>query len=114
MRETLNRMPERHRLLRHPFVAGIQVTDLQTEKQLAAHTEDLSAYGCFVETITPFAMDTTVRLRVSRAGQHMVAQGKVAYSRPMAGMGIVFTSFEPGSLEILDNWLDILRKELQP
>jgi len=103
-------MPERHRTLRHPFVAGVQITDLETEKQISAHTEDISAYGCFIETLTPFPADTRVMLRITRSGQHMVAHGKVAYSRPKAGMGVVFLSFDPGNLETLDNWLDDLRK----
>jgi len=69
-------------------VAGIQLTDLSTEKQLAAHTEDLSVFGCFVETISPFEEGTKVRLRNLRHGVNFFAHGKVAYSRPEAGMGI--------------------------
>ncbi len=103
--------PGRHRTRSgFPFVAGIQVTDLQTEKQLAAHTEDLSLLGCFVETTTPFAEDTKVRLRISRGGLNFVAQGKVTYARPNDGMGIEFISVEPSSLTILDAWLADLRK----
>jgi PilZ domain len=105
----LDRMPETHRALRHPFVAGVHITDLQTEAKLAAHTEDISAYGCFIETIEPLAADTRIKMQITRNGQHMVADGKVAYSRPKAGMGVVFVSFEPGSLAILNKWLDDLR-----
>jgi PilZ domain len=105
----LDRMPETHRALRHPFVAGVHITDLQTETKLAAHTEDISAYGCFIETIEPLAADTRIRVQITRNGQHMVAHGKVAYSRPKAGMGVVFVSFEPGSLATLNKWLDDLR-----
>jgi hypothetical protein len=35
--------------------------------------------------------------------------GKVAYSRPGLGMGIQFLSIEPGSLPILESWLNMLR-----
>ena len=105
----LDRMLETHRALRHPFVAGVHITDLQTETKLAAHTEDISAYGCFVETIAPLAADTKIKVQITRDGQHMVAHGKVAYSRPKTGMGVVFVSFEPGSLAILNKWLDDLR-----
>jgi len=91
-------------------VAGIQLTDLSTEKLLAAHTEDLSVFGCFVETISPFDDGTKVRLRISYNGVNFFAQAKVAYSRPDAGMGIAFTSIEPSSLSILDAWLVELRK----
>jgi PilZ domain-containing protein len=101
---------ERHRAQRFPFVAGIQVTDVVTEKQLAAHTEDLSVFGCFVETAAPFPAGTKVRLRISHAGVNFMAQGKVAYARNDGGMGIAFTSIEPSSLPILDAWLASLRK----
>jgi len=101
---------ERHRAPRFPFVAGIQVTDLVTEKQLAAHIEDLSLFGCFVETVDPFPAGTKVRLRISYGGANVIAQATVAYSRDNGGMGIGFTSIEPTSLPILDAWLDYLRK----
>jgi len=103
-------MPQAHRTLRHPFVAGVHITDLETEKEISAHTEDISPFGCFIETITPFAADTRVKLRITRSGQHMVAHAKVAYSRPKAGMGVVFLSFESGNLDTLDPWLEDLRK----
>jgi hypothetical protein len=41
----------------------------------------------------------------------MVAQGRVVYSRANAGMGIVFVSFEEGSLAILEKSLEDLRKQ---
>jgi hypothetical protein len=80
------------------------------EKQLAAHTEDLSAFGCFVETLDPFPAGTKVRLRITHAGANLIAQGTVAYSRNNGGMGIAFTSIEPSGLSILDAWLDRLRQ----
>jgi hypothetical protein len=103
-------MPKTHRALRHPFVAGVQVIDVQTGKELAAHTEDISAYGCFIETFAPLPADTTVKLRITRGGQYMIAYGRIAYSRPKAGMGVVFMSFEPGGPAILEEWLDDLRR----
>jgi len=101
---------ERHRALRHSFVAGIEVTEVQTEKHFVARTKDLSIFGCFVETATPFPENTKVRLRISHGGVNFVTQGKVAYSRPNSGMGIAFTSIEPSSLPVLDAWLADLRK----
>jgi hypothetical protein len=83
---------------------------MATEKQVAAHTEDLSMFGCFVETTTPFPVGTKVRLRISHAGATFTGQGTVAYLRPNAGMGIAFTSIEPSSLPVLDIWLTNLRQ----
>jgi hypothetical protein len=91
-------------------VAGIDLTDLQSEKHLVAHTKDLTLFGCFVETASPFAESTKVRLKISHAGVTFMAIGKVAYSRPSSGMGIAFVTIEPSSLPILDAWLADLRK----
>jgi PilZ domain-containing protein len=101
---------ERHRAPRHSFVAGVDLTDLQSEKHLAAHIKNLNLLGCFVETLTPFPKGTKVRLKISHAGVNFTAIGKVAYSRPSSGMGIAFITIEPSSLPILDAWLVDLRK----
>ena len=90
---------------RHLFVAPVQLTDVQSEKQIAAHTKNLNLFGCFVETISPFPQGTKVRLRISRTGAHVIALGKVADSQPNAGMGIAFITIEPSSLPALDGWL---------
>lgn len=85
------------------------MTAIETEDHIAAHTEDLSLLGCFVETVTPFVEGTKVALRISHDGTIFNAQGRVAYARERAGMGIVFTSIEPSSVSILDAWLTELR-----
>ena len=83
---------------------------MQSEKHISGHTKDLSLFGCFVETVTPFPDGTKVRLRMSRGETHIVAQGRVTYSRPNSGMGIAFVLIEPSSLPVLDGWLANLRK----
>ena len=91
-------------------MAGIHLTDLQSEKHLAAHIENLNLLGCFVETVTPFPKGTKVRLQISHAGANFTAIGKVAYSRTKAGMGITFITIEPKNQEVLDLWLADLRR----
>ena len=91
-------------------MAGIDLTDLESERHLAAHIKDLNLLGCYVETVTPLPEGTKVRLNISHAGMNFSAIGKVAYSRPNSGMGIAFITIEPRSLEILDFWLANLRK----
>lgn len=87
----------------------IEVTDLQSESHVSAHTRDLSLFGCFVETPTPFVDGTKVRLRITRGGANVSGVGKVAYARPGKGMGVQFLSIEPSSLPTLEGWLDKLR-----
>jgi hypothetical protein len=101
---------ERHRAPRHQFMARIELTDMQSEKHVSGHTKDLSLFGCFAETVDSFPEGTKVRLTISRGETHLVAQGRVTYSRPSSGMGIAFTTVEPSSLPVLDGWLAGLRK----
>jgi hypothetical protein len=83
---------------------------MQSDKRLSAHTKDLSLFGCFVETVTPFPEGTKVRLRIPHGGTSFVAVGKVACSRTNSGMGITFTAVEPSSLPVIEAWLANLRK----
>jgi hypothetical protein len=62
----------------------------------------LNLFDCFVETDRPFARGTKVRIRISHNGTIFTAQGRVAYTRDRAGMGIIFTSVEPSNVSILD------------
>lgn len=86
------------------------MTALDSDAQVAAHIEDLSLFGCFVETVTPFIAGTKVSIRISHDGIVFMAQGRVAYAREFAGMGIAFTAIEASSVSILDDWLTELRK----
>jgi hypothetical protein len=98
-----------HRATRHPFVTDIAITNVSSEKQILARTADLSLFGCFVTTKTPFPRGTTVSIRISRGALHITALGRVAFSRTDEGMGIVFGKIEPSEQAILEKWLDQLR-----
>lgn len=99
-----------HRAPRHPFVAAIELTDIESEKHVGAHINNLSLFGCFVETPTPLPADTKVRVRMTHGGGVVVGMGRVVYCRPGSGMGIAFTGIEPNSLSILDGWLSSLKR----
>jgi PilZ domain len=83
---------------------------MQSEKHISGHTKDLSMFGCFAMTVDSFPEGTKVRLTISRGETHLVAQGRVTYSRLRSGMGISFTAIEPSSVSVLDVWLAGLRK----
>jgi hypothetical protein len=91
-------------------MARIELIDLQSEKHISGHTKDLSLFGCFAVTVDSFPEGAKVRLRISRGETHLVAQGRVTYSRPGSGMGIAFTTVEQSSLPVLDVWLAGFRK----
>lgn len=100
---------ERHRAPRYPFIATLELTDVESEKQLTARTRDLNLFGCFAESQETFPADTKVRLRILRSGLVASVLGKVVYVRPGSGMGIQFVTIEPNSLPIFEDWLASLR-----
>ena len=98
----------RPRELRLPFVAAIVITDLVSERQISAHTSNLSVHGCFVPTPTPLNLGVKVQITVVYAGAKVVASGRVASTRA-DGMGIAFTKLEQDDQAVLDRWISDLR-----
>jgi hypothetical protein len=99
---------EQHRAMRRPFAARAEVVDVESERQVMAHTGDLSVFGCFIETAAPFPQGTKIRIRINHHGCTFVALGYVSNSRP-TGMGIRFSTVEPVHQQTLENWLAQLR-----
>lgn len=101
--------PERPRARRYPFVAAIELTDLQSEAQLREKTRDLSVFGCHVHGCASLPAGARVRLRITHNGSSFAASGKVAYSRPNEGIGIFFSKIEANDQRTLEKWIAELR-----
>jgi hypothetical protein len=100
-------MPTEHRRAsRHLLGGTVEVTDLESEKEVVAVARNLSLFGCFVATVTPFGTGTKVRLRITHRGATFAAFGCVTYASAAAeGMGIAFGEIETKDRAILDTWL---------
>ena len=96
---------EHRRALRHLLGGTVEVTDLESEKQIATLARNLSLFGCFVATATPFVAGTKVRLRITHRGATFGALGWVAHTSVSEGMGIAFGEVEARDRAILDTWL---------
>ncbi|OLD80721.1 MAG: hypothetical protein AUF67_11020 [Acidobacteria bacterium 13_1_20CM_58_21] len=84
---------------------------MRSERLLTARTINLSLFGCYVYTSSPFPEDTKVSLRISHGGASFAAFGKVVHFKPNSGMGIAFAEIEPPRQAILEKWLASLRAE---
>jgi hypothetical protein len=60
---------------RCPFVADIEVTDMQSGAQIWGRVKDLSLSGCGENTVTPFAKGTRVRFKSLHGGGYLPALG---------------------------------------
>ena len=100
---------ERPRARRYPFVASVELVDLESALQLQARVTDLSLYGCGVTASKSLPAGTKLRVRIISRGDTFSALGKVAYATADGDMGIVFTRIEPNDQMILEKWISELR-----
>jgi PilZ domain len=98
---------ERRRALRFPFVASAEVLAGSAGTRLAARISDISAVGCYVDTINPLTDGTAVRVRILTQTQVFEARAMVVYAHTHLGMGLVFREVLPVSQDVLRNWLSV-------
>jgi len=95
---------ERPRARRYPFVASVDLVDMESETEIREQTTDLSVFGCQVNAQKPLAAGTKVRLRIIHRGAIFAALGQVVNVR-RNGMGLVFTKIEQKDQLVLEKWL---------
>src|SRR5260370_14906211 len=73
-------------------------------------TSDLSLFGCYIETMFPFPVDTPVELKL-QASAPLLILGKIVTSDPQVGNGIQFIKMLPEDIEELRAFLEAIEKE---
>ena len=91
---------------RYPFVAQVVVVDERSGARISARISDLSLAGCYVDTLNPFPLGTTVRLRIHKNDQIFDARASTASSHTGSGMGLLFGEMTPEQRSMLAGWLD--------
>lgn len=101
--------PARPRARRYALVANVELTELETEKQIHHLLSDLSLFGCRVTRGRMLSRGAKIRIRIMHGGTSFNAVGTVVHARVKSGMGIVFTGIENSDLRVLENWICQLR-----
>jgi PilZ domain len=96
---------ERRKSPRFPFIASAEVRAEDNSSRLAARVSDISAAGCYVDTINPLPGGTLVRVRIFNETQSFEVAATVAYSVAHLGMGLKFADVAASSLSVLGDWL---------
>jgi hypothetical protein len=99
---------DRRRAPRFPFIASAEVLSESAGARLAARISDISATGCYVDTINPLMDGTPVRVRILTETQVFEAPATVVYCHSHLGMGLSFRDVLPDSQDVLQNWLPVL------
>jgi PilZ domain len=96
---------ERRGADRHMFTASAEVVDVSSGARFSTRTTDLGPGGCFVDTLIPFPVGTTVQVSVRKGETQFDTPGTVVYSQHGLGMGIAFQALNVGQREALETWL---------
>jgi len=104
----------RRSVLRCPFVASAEVTELCSGAVLSARTSELGLGGCFIDALNSFPEGTMVRLRILRDQGIFETKAKVAYCDPRFGMGVAFIEMTPDQRSLLETWLTEIVSRLRP
>jgi hypothetical protein len=96
---------ERRRTPRYPFAGAIEMRQGTSEDKQTARVSELSLNGCFVHMETPYAMGTSLSIKLFTEAEFFEAQASVIYIQPNQGMGLMFRETKPYYLMVLRKWL---------
>lgn len=73
---------------RYTCLGGVQI--LHSGNLSWGRLGDIGGGGCYIETLFPLPIDTTMQLRLTIAGNILDLSAKVVWTIPQAGMGVSF------------------------
>lgn len=78
-----------------------------------ARTTDISATGCFIDTLGQAQVGDSVNLKLTlRDGEHLMIEGEVMYQLPRVGFGVQFTNIADSDRLLLESIIN--REEQEP
>ena len=99
---------------RYHFTTTAEILDLSSGAQCSARTSDISLGGCFIDTTSPFAAGTAVKLRLTQEKNVFVTEAVVTSSMAGMGMGAKFMNVAPQQMEVLGKWISQLSGDSTP
>jgi len=93
---------------RFAFIAEAEVVGMKDR----ARVSELSARGCYIDSISPLPRGTDLRIRIQYGCSSCTFPGTVIYTHAGFGMGVVFRELTPEQRSTLDVWLDELARKL--
>jgi hypothetical protein len=102
--------PERRDQPRIKVKAPVELRFEDNDIPYRCATADMSLFGCYIETMFPFPVDTPVELKLE-ADATLLILGKIVTKDPQVGNGIQFVKMLPEDIEELRAFLDRVQKE---
>ena len=102
---------ERRRTPRYVFFASAELFEEKSEVRVASRVSELSLYGCYLDMMNPFPKDTLVLLKIWTDDKVFQTKGRIIYSQPNMGAGVVFLDVQPPYQPVLQQWLEDAAKK---
>ena len=99
---------------RYPVSAAAEAVEPQSNMRLTGRATDLGMGGCYVDTISPFAVGTAIRVRLFSERHCFQTRAMVTYALPGMGMGLAFSEISPDQSASLRHWVAELSGETMP
>jgi len=96
----------RRRFSRHKIFFNMEMCDERVHTPIRVRATDISANGCYVETMLPLATGTILRVEFWVDSEKMSTSGIVRTKDPGVGMGIEFTGLPPAMQKRFQSFLD--------
>lgn len=94
--------------------AAAELLDEKSDVRVASRVSELSLYGCYLDMMNPFPVDTPILLKIwTEETSVFHAKAKIIYVQPNIGAGVQFGDVEPKSLALLQQWLLEAAKETE-
>jgi hypothetical protein len=88
---------------RYTFVAVAEIQSM-TQTCVMGKISEISRKGCYVDTLSPLPVGTSLNVVISRDEGSFATAGNVIYAHK-AGMGVGFLDPTEDQLKMLDAWL---------
>jgi len=93
---------------RFAFIAEAEIVGSRDYSRVS----ELSARGCYIDSINPMPKGTQLRLRIRYGCSTCEFPGTVIYTHAGFGMGVLFGELTPEQRSTLEVWLDELARKL--
>lgn len=96
----------RRRFGRHRISFPLEVRDERVNTPMRVNATDISGSGCYVESILPLPLGTTLKVDFWIDSEKTTTSAVVRTSDPGVGMGVEFIGLTPDSQQRLQNHLE--------
>jgi hypothetical protein len=96
----------RRRFARHRISFPLELRDERVKTPMRVNATDVSGNGCYVETILPLAVGTTLRVEFWIDEEKISTSAVVRTSDPGVGNGVEFIGLTPDTKQRLQSHLD--------